>query len=93
MKPEDLLKRIEALEAEIIALKNTTTIPREVDQAFRDRFGLVNYAILAGSLKSASSENQSVDEAGIATYSVLKPPDGFRQFVVGGTPLYFPYYL
>ena len=90
---EDLQRQINELKAEIDKLKNTTTIPLEVDRAFRDRFNMDNFTVLATSTKTVLSESQSVDEAGTDTYDVLKPPAGFRQFFVGGTALYIPYYL
>ena len=42
--------------------------------------------------KSASSENQAVDEGATGTYSVLKPPDGFVKVIIDGTNYYIPYY-
>lgn len=93
MTPQELQNQINELKQEIANLKSSTTIPYDVEQSFRTRLRIDNYAELATSLKSATSENQAVNEAGAATYSVLKPPDGFRQFVSGGTVLYIPYYL
>jgi hypothetical protein len=37
---QDLMRRIEALETEIRALKDVSNIPYETDQAFRARFNL-----------------------------------------------------
>lgn len=45
------------------------------------------------SSKGATTENQSVNEAGSATYSVLKTPDGFDEVTIGGATHYHPYYL
>jgi len=73
-------------------LGNSSTIPFEVDGAIRDRFGFADLTPLESSAKAASSENQAVDEAGAASYNVLKTPDGFRQVTTGGTTLYFAYW-
>ena len=88
----DLEKRITTLEQEMNALKASTTIPIDVDGAFRDRLGILNLALLAESTKNPSTETQAVAEGGVASYSVAKPVDGFREFVVGGSVLYIPYY-
>ncbi len=40
------------------------------------------------SSKSATSEDQSVNEAGVATYSVLKPPDRFIRIGDNNVPAY-----
>lgn len=45
MNNEQLLKRIEALEAEIKKLRSSSTIPLEVDRAFRERFGIISGAV------------------------------------------------
>lgn len=89
---QQLTRRIEALENENRLLKSSNTIPLEIDQAFRDRFlSGVTQAIVADS-KSASSENQAVNEGGVATYNVLKPPDGFVSTVLNGATIYIPYF-
>ncbi len=92
---QDILQlklQVEDLQREVSSLKNTTTIPYEVDTAFRDRFEIASYAKLTASSKTAASETQAVSESGVASYNVAKPPDGFREFVVGGSTLYVPYY-
>jgi len=92
MTPEELASRIEALEMEVQNLKASATIPYEVDTAFRERLGIADLATLTGSTKTAASETQAVSESGSGSYSVAKPMDGFREFVVGGSVLYIPYY-
>ena len=87
---EDLARRVEQLELEIKNLKSSTTIPFEVDRAFRDRFR--DILILKPSSKNLDSEDQAVDESGSGTYSVLGDPDGFLVTVVAGTNYYIPYY-
>ena len=65
------------------------SIPLNVDQAFRARFSVISTTI-ATSAKGATTENQAVNEGGVATYSVLKPPDAFVQVIVSGTTYYIP---
>lgn len=89
---EDLQRQINELKAEIEMLKADTTIPFNVEQAFRSRLRIQDLAELASSSKTAASETQAVNEAGVGSYNVAKPPDGFREYVVGGTTLYIPYY-
>lgn len=90
---EKLNNRITELENQIKLLRNTTTIPFDIDRAFYERFKMVEFARLSPSTKSATSESQSVDEAGSASYTVLKNPDGFEERVVGGVTRYYAYWL
>lgn len=85
---EMLKSRVEKLEAENNLLKNSATIPFDVDAAFRDRLAFK----FTSSSKSASSENQAVNEAGSSSYNVLKPPDGFDQITTGTTTKYYPFF-
>ena len=93
------MDELDQLKLEVAILKKRlddlsafATIPYDVEKAFRDRLRIIEFARLSASTKSASSENQAVNEAGAASYSVLKPPDGFREFVVSGNTLYIPFY-
>lgn len=70
-------------------MENSKTVPLSVDQAFRGRF---LFSSIVASAKSATSENQSVNEAGAATYSVLGPPTAFIQIVINNTTYYIPVY-
>jgi len=94
MTPEQLLQRINKLEDEvkeltdvINSLRSYTTIPFDIDGAFSERMGV------GVSPKTASSENQLVNEAGSSAYNVLKSPDGFDKSVKEGINHYYPYYL
>lgn len=80
-----LSERLDSLQAEMDALGNVTTIPYDVDQAFKERLG--SLADVAD--KTAASETQSVNEAGSGTYSVAKPMDGFFRTASGK---FVPYY-
>ena len=64
-------------------------IPLDVEKAFDRRLRSGNLII---SSKGATTENQSVDEAGASTYSVLKAPDGFLEITINKTKYYLPYY-
>lgn len=88
---DSLNEKVAQLEEIINSFFNSSTIPFDVDAAFTDRF-LKKVPNVSGSTKSASSENQPVNEGGIATYSVLKPPDRFLQVVVSGKTEYIPVY-
>ena len=74
-------------------MERSSTIPLAIDQAFRERFANIAIDEITSSSKSASSENQSVNEAGVATYSVLNPPDAFLKVTVGTTTYNIPVYL
>ena len=69
------------------SLESYQSIPLQIDQSFRARF-----AIPILSTKSITSENQAVNEAGVATYSVLKTPDAFLKVTVGTTTYNIPVY-
>lgn len=88
MTPEETKKEIDELRARIDALSNSLSIPRDVETAFRERLGTLD-----ASTKSASGHNQAVNESGSASYSVLKPPDGFSQVRINGLLVFIPYYL
>ena len=45
---------------------------------------------VASSVKTAVSARQAVNEGGVASYNVCKPPDGF--FLIEGTNKNVPYY-
>lgn len=89
MSNEEMQKEIEELKAWKASLERSSAIPLNVDQAFRKRLSVVSPTT---STKGATSENQAVDEGGMATYDVLKPPDGFLQIEINGTIYYLPYF-
>jgi uncharacterized protein YigA (DUF484 family) len=95
---EQLQEQINKLQEEINKLKSTTSIPFEVDNAFRDRFGIADFAKIVVSSKSATSENvtavTSVDFLGESTLTntVLDNPDIYLQVMLNGTMYYFPAY-
>lgn len=89
MNEQQLIDRIQALEDRLRLLENTTTIPLEVDTAFRDRLGIDDKTSLSGSTKNVSDVTQAVAESGSASYSVAKVPDGFYQTDTG---THIPYY-
>lgn len=91
-KELNMQEQIDELKRKIEALENVTTIPFEVEQALRERLGIQYYSTIQADSKSASSENQSINEGGVATYSVMKPPDGFVKTIINGSTVYLPYF-
>lgn len=87
-----ILKEIDKINRRLDALSSSNSIPFNVEQALRDRLGLASVDTIDLSNKSASSENQAVNEGGIATYFVMKPPDGFVQLTKNGVVIYIPYF-
>lgn len=83
MTPEQA-RKLDELYAFMQSLKGNPTIPFDVAEAFKLRLGSFQ-----PSTKSATSENRAVDEGGTATYSVLKPPTGFKLLSPG---VHIPYY-
>lgn len=90
MDTTELQRQIKELQDWKASLENSWSIPLEIDQAFRARFPTSS---IVTSGKSATSENQAVNEAGVATYSVLGIPDGFLQVQIGTTIYNLPYFL
>lgn len=72
----------------IKSLQSSTTMPLPVAEAIKARLGTT----IDTNAKTAASETQSVNEAGAASYSVAKPPDGFVTVYVNGQPKNIPYY-
>lgn len=86
----DTETRLNKIEEELELLKSFTTIPFDVESAFRARLNINDLARIIVSTKSATSENQSVNESGVSSYSVLKAPDAFLQVQVSGSTYYIP---
>lgn len=92
-KFDDLTLKVENLESQIKALSNNATIPWDVGEALKLRI-LGDAGVAAISTKLATSEDQSVNEAGTApAYNVLKSPDGFLEITITENKYYLPYYL
>lgn len=91
MNELELLKqRITKLENELKKLSSSTTIPFNVEQAFRARITLGE---LTASTKANTSEDKTVNEGGVSVYAVLDRPDGYDKRVDAGVTKYYPYYL
>ena len=82
---DEALKRLEAVEDFMKKMHNNAEIPFDVGEAIKLRVGSLKDV----STKTAASETQSVDEAGVATYDVATPPDGFYITTDGK---YIPFY-
>jgi len=87
---EKIQGQIKILEGFKKSLESFTTIPFNVDKAWRERFK--DIVGLKVSTKDLDSEDQAVNEGGAGTYDVLGDPDGFLEFTVQGTTYYIPYY-
>lgn len=89
---KELENRIQALEASLARLNNTTSIPWEFEQALRDRLALGTVIVASTSSKGANSEDVTVNEAGTNTYAVMNDPVGFIKLTFNGTDYYIPYF-
>lgn len=91
-----LKKQVESLTKKISALESVTTIPHEVDRAFRQRFK--DIAGLSLSEKSTDSEDVTVVDSvnfgtsSTTTTAVLNDPDAWLQLTLNGIPYYIPTY-
>ena len=86
----DVLKReLAELRDDFNKLRSSTTIPYDIDQAFQQRIGDKTLKV---STKGVNTEDQAVNEGGVATYDVLGDPDGFLQITIANTIYYLPYY-
>lgn len=85
-------RKLEEIYSFMESLKASTSIPLEVDQAFRFRLGLDTVPLTAVSSKNADSEDIPVDEGGAALYDVMGDPVGFLQLTLGNTTYYVPYF-
>ena len=72
---EILKRKVEEMERFVKNLQTGHSLPLAFDQALTGR-GFSKTAIIVSS-KAADSENRSVNEGGVATYDVLKAPEGF----------------
>lgn len=80
-KFDEMQAQIDAL----LALINVFNSDAELPPDFRRT---LTAALSASSGKSASSENQAVNEAGAGVYNVLKPPDRFIRIGDNNVPAY-----
>lgn len=99
MTNEELQQLVEKQGKEIIeltnrlnALDNNATIPLQTGEAIKARV-LTDAGVALLSTKSASSESESINEAGIASHSVLPLPDGYLEVTLSGVIRYVPFYL
>ena len=86
---EERLKQLEnevsELKGIINSLRNNTTIPFDVGEAFKVRVGALQYI----ATKATSTETQAVNESGSGSYNVAKLMDGFY---ITDTGKFIPYY-
>lgn len=87
MTPDEKLQ-FEQLKAEVNALRATSTIPFDIENAFRDRLRIATTPTV--SAKSNISESIPVNTAAGTLVQLF--PDAFLQVNVGGTTYYIPVY-
>lgn len=85
---EELQKKVDTLEKQIKLLTASSTIPFDVDKAFKTRLQIDSLAKITTSSKSASSEQIAVNSA--TSTPVMLSPDAFLQVTVSGTIYYIP---
>lgn len=86
-------EQINDLQRQIDQLKSSTTLPLDIAEAFKIRLVDVLPGIATQTTKSATAENKTVDEAGVASYQVMNKPDGFLKVTITGIIYYIPYFL
>ena len=84
--------RITKLENEIADLRRLYLGMQNYNSITPEFRNVITRANFGASGKASGSENQVVNEGGAASYSVLKPPDGFDQATVNGAVHYYPYF-
>jgi phosphoribosylformylglycinamidine (FGAM) synthase-like amidotransferase family enzyme len=89
MTPQER-QEFEEMKIFIQSLKNSATIPFDVDTAFTDRLNI--NALEAQTAKTPTSEDLSIT-VGLTTYTPLGSPNGFQLLNDNGIIKYFPYYL
>lgn len=89
----ELELRVKKLEESMAKLSAFSTIPFDTEKAFKTRLGISDIPVIVSSSKSATSENQAVNEAGASSYNVLKAPDAFAQVTINGVTIYIPYFI
>ena len=88
---EQIQEQVNKLQELWNSLTSSTTIPKEIDASFRARLSNINQTIsLSGT--SASAHNQSVNEAGSGSYSVMSTPTGYLTVTISGTARDIPYF-
>lgn len=95
MSPEEREQfKNEIIEEIMNTLGNHSTVPLDVENALKRRFNLTEVPAIETGSKSATAENQAVNEGGAGLYDVLGIPDRFRLLktskgeVIGYVPIY-----
>jgi hypothetical protein len=71
-----LEKRIEELERIVKALSSTTTIPFNIEKAFKARLGISSFSKVSIATDADPAQFlREVDESGASSYDVMAPPD------------------
>lgn len=90
---DELIKKVADLTTQFNLLKNSTTIPFDIDNAFRKRLEVPS-AVLNSTASSAHSSGLFIDEAGSATHNIVYADEmtGFITIYIDGNPYLVPYY-
>ena len=86
---EQLQAQIDDLQRQLNELKDYSTIPLDVGNAFKAR---ILGATITGSTNASAVLVQAVNEAGSATYNVAKPMTGFINIIIDNTTYKVPFY-
>lgn len=81
--------QVASLQNRLDALNSTSSIPWEIDQAFRDRF-ISSVPTITVSSKGVDTEDITINESGSATKVVMNDPAAFLQTSVNGVVYYIP---
>lgn len=85
---EQLQQQIDDIQKLLNSLKNSNSIPKEIDGAFRSRLG----ATVTTSDIPLANVTQHVNEAGSGTYDVATPPTGLVTVTLAGKKYTFANY-
>lgn len=88
-----LQEAVDQLNMDFDNLTSDSTIPKDVDSAFRARFIKNLGTVAPNSTTQPTDHNKTVNEGGSASYAVLDKPDAFAQASINGTAVAIPIYL
>lgn len=87
-----LKRELENLKKWKASVESGPFLPLNLEKALVYRGFVKDTGSLSVSAKGANDEDQAVNEAGAASYSVMGDPDGFLEIVIDGVTYYLPYF-
>lgn len=94
MNPQDLLARIEKLEREIAQLRSVTSIPRDIETAFKARLkGLYAASNQIGTYTEANLKRTINLTGNAQSIEVLEYPAGYIPVSFQGSTYKVPYFI